>query len=153
VAEAARGGVAALVTAAPVGELGLVTARTGTAQPYFDEEAGAKVYPVYHVVRGAMHGAGARSLAVATSHASRVPAFGYARDGRRYVWLANVTAERQEVRLPHGLPPGAKLCVLDAESFVKLTADPDYPENGARDVKGDTASLDAYAVARLVWEE
>ena len=49
-------GVEAVTLASPVGEFGVAYAKLGHAQPGFDDAPGAKVYPVFHVIRGLERG-------------------------------------------------------------------------------------------------
>jgi hypothetical protein len=132
-----------------VGELGLVYARTDYQQPWYDTAGGMAVYPLYHVVRGALAGAGQRNLAAASSDPTAVRAFGYDANGARVLWVGNQTGRPQSVRLPDLFAAGARLAVVDAAAFEAAAGDPDYVVNAAGDHTGAEITLDAYAVAQL----
>ena len=88
--------------------------------------------PAFHVVRAFAAASGAPVLACASSDPQRVLACACAAKGGSFAWLANLTAEPQEVSLP-GLDPG-RLVILDGPT----------PEE--RPVAG-CLSLPSYAVA------
>ena len=60
--EVARGGVEAATMASPAGEFGIAYARLPHRQPGLDDTVGAKMYPVFHVIRGLAAAAGARRI-------------------------------------------------------------------------------------------
>ena len=147
-AHMARGGLEAVCLAAPVGEFGVIYARMDWPQPWFDDHA-AKVYPVYHVLRGLAAGAGKRQLETTLSNGSAVQAVAWRNGGGVVVWLANLTPEPQIVAL-EGLPARrGRIAVLDQASFVAATADPDALAGLTREGDLDSIQLGAYAVARL----
>ena len=147
-AHMARGGLEAVCLAAPVGEFGVVYARMDYPQPWFDEQA-AKVYPVYHVLRGLAAGAGKSRLETTLSNGSAVQAAAWRSDGGMVAWLANLTPEPQSVVL-EGLPGRrGRVAMLDQASFVAATADPDALAGLAREADLARVELGPYAVARL----
>jgi D-apionolactonase len=151
-AHMAAGGLEAVCLAAPVGEFGVVYAKMDYPQPWFDGQAARGqrvVYPVYHVLRGLAAGAGRTRLETTLSNGSAVQAVAWRADGGLVVWLANLTPMAQTVAL-EGLPARrGRIAVLDQESFVAATADPEALAGLARDGETARLSLDAYAVARL----
>ena len=106
-ARAAAAGVEAVTLAATHGPSGIVFAKQPHAQPWFDE-AGAKVYPHYHVIAG--HAALSGDVLAATSSDARaVQALAVGGKGGTALWLSNLTAAEQSRahhrRSRHG--PGA----------------------------------------------
>jgi hypothetical protein len=96
IAEAARSGIATVITAAPVGELGVAYARTDYPQPGYDDHAGALVYPLFHVLRGLARAQGKPRIE-ATSEAPRcvrAVAYGLARPFAAPTWSHGTTANR-----------------------------------------------------------
>lgn len=146
VAHMARGAVDAVCLAAPVGEFGLSYARTDYPQPWFDER-GKGVYPAYHVLRGMAAAAGRTRLETSVSDGSAVQAVAWRGEQGVEVWLANLTAAPQTVRL-EGPGGQGRLARLDLERFVAACSDPDALQGGEGTVRG-SVDLDAYAVARL----
>jgi len=148
VARMAAGGVDAVCLSAPVGEFGVAYARTDYPQPWFDDRD-ARVYPAYHVLRGMAEAAGRSRLATTLSDASAVQAVAWRNNGEVVVWLANLTAAPQTVRV-EGLPgQRARIARLDQESFVVATADPDALAQLAAEGELGALELGAYAVLRL----
>jgi hypothetical protein len=150
IAAFARGGIEALAMGAPTGPFGVIYRRTEDKQPYFDGLGGKAVYPAYHVLAGLAVSAGAEVLDAMPSRQGVVQALALRSGGKTTLWLANLTAEEQAVKLS-GLPAGsARLALLDAASFGAATTDP-----GAFAATGGTIDgaaplrLGAYAVARL----
>ena len=84
--------------AAPVGEFGVVYAPMDYPQPWFDDHE-ARVYPVYHVLRGLGAGAGRAQLSTALSNGSAVQAVAWRANAGAVIWLANLTPEAQTVAL------------------------------------------------------
>ena len=146
IAEAARSGIATVITAAPVGELGVAYARTDYPQPGYDDHAGALVYPLFHVLRGLARAQG-KPRVEATSEAPRcVRAVAYQDNGSTVLWLANVTNREQRVTVEGA--SGAHLWRLDEESFEAATADPRFLEREASAAE-PTLALAPYAVVCL----
>jgi hypothetical protein len=97
-AHMARGAVDAVCLAAPVGEFGVAYVRTDYPQPWFDDHD-AKVYPVYHLLRGLAAAAGRPRLATSLSDGAAAQAVAHQADGGVAVWLANLTGAPQTVTL------------------------------------------------------
>jgi hypothetical protein len=147
-AHMARGGLDAVCLAAPVGEFGVAYAGMDWPQPWFDEHE-AKVYPVYHVLRGLAAGGGRSRLETTFSSGSAVQAVAWRANGSVVAWLANLTPEPQTVAL-EGLPARrGRVAVLDQASFVAAATDPDALARLARESDLARLELGAYAVARL----
>jgi hypothetical protein len=144
----AAAGVEALTLSAPLGAFGVVYARTDFPQPWFDEH-GEGVYPVYHVLRGLAQGAGKAQLEVTSSHPGAVQALAWRNDGRRVVWLANLTGCQHSVAIA-GCPGGeARIARLDIERFITATSGPDGLARTETLGALGPVHLEAYAVARL----
>ncbi|MBN9070038.1 MAG: hypothetical protein J0H34_00245, partial [Rhizobiales bacterium] len=149
IAACARGGVDWLALGAPSGSFGHIHRKGGAAAPYFDGLQDTAVYPGFHVIAG-LAGVGAADLLDATvSPKGAVEALAVRVGGRTDLWLANRTAEPVVADLGEAAAEGARIVVLDADGFERLTADPAYLETAARDLSGPTVTLDAYAVARV----
>ena len=148
-AACARGGLDAMTFGAPTGPFGLIYRRADYAQPYFDTLGGRAVYPAFHVLAGLTSGSGRPLLRVIVSRPGAVEALAWRENGRDVVWLANLTASPVEVAL-EGTPAGtARMAVLDTESFVEATRDPDALDADAAVVPAGPFRLDGYAVARI----
>jgi hypothetical protein len=146
--EVARGGLEAATMASPAGEFGIAYARLPHAQPGLDDIRGAKVYPVFHVIRGLAAAAGARRIDADSSDPGRLRALAWRDGGRTQLWLANLRAEPLEVELD-GVPKrAARLWTLDEDSFEAAITDPAFGERAAP-FAGDRLTLQPFAVARL----
>src|SRR6185369_9065981 len=126
IATLAHTGIDALTIGAPTGPLGIIYRQADHAQPYYDGLTAPSVYPVFHVISGLTRGAGAQLVDVASSDGQQVQGLAYRATGGTTLWLANLTAERQNVRIAAG--EGATLgamvgALLDEHSFEGATAD------------------------------
>lgn len=149
-AQWARGGLDYLTWFEPCGPLGVVYRREDYPQPWYDEGDGTRVYPVYHVLRGLLAG-DAELVASSSSRPDRVVSLAQRGGDGTVLWLANLTATAQTVRL-HQVPEVASLAVLDAAHFASAVTEPaDFWEREAGPLGGSELQLDAYAVARLVF--
>ena len=146
-AHAARAGVDAVTLAAVAGPSGIVYTRQAHAQPWFDE-AGAEVYPHYHVIAGhaALDGA-VHDVEISDGRAIQALAVSQS-DGIR-LWVSNLTGSAQSVRLS-GLPGEAALCLLDEDSFEAACSDVGWRRAALRTIMTtEPLMLGAYAVAEL----
>ena len=149
-AQAANGGVEAATLASPVGEFGIAYAKQKYAQPWFDTARGAKVYPLYHVIRGLAAAAGAKHVDAASSDEGRVRTVAWKKGKTTHVWLANLRAEPVEVKL-RGLPKEkgrASLMMLDEARFEAAARDPAFGDK-AEPFSGTSVALAPFAVARI----
>jgi hypothetical protein len=149
IATLARTGIDALTIGAPTGPLGIIHRKAENAQPYFDDLAAPAVYPVFHVISGLTRGAGARLVDAASSDNQKVQCLAYRGKGGTTLWLANLTAERQHVRIAasHGATLGAMVgALLDEHSFDVATAHPVRFQNSWK-AMGEQLTLEPYAVA------
>lgn len=145
--QVAKGGIEAATLASPVGEFGIAYAKLPHAQPWFDEAKDARVYPVYHVIRGIAAAAGATHVAAESGDSERLRALAW-RDGNvTHLWLANLREVPLEVRL-EGVADKARLWMLDEATFDQAVRDPRFADGGS-DFSGTVLKLGAFAVARL----
>jgi hypothetical protein len=141
-----RGGANAVTVGGGVGEFGIAHAAMHYAQPFFDAAGG--VYPAFHVFKGLSALGGAKAIAVDVAPAREVQGVVAKVRGTTEAWIANLTGVPRDVSL-HGWPGAGSVFVLDKETFVPASKDPDAVENLSRSFTGTTLALDAYAVARL----
>ncbi|MBX3566487.1 MAG: hypothetical protein KF914_00420 [Rhizobiaceae bacterium] len=148
IAACARGGVDWLALGAPSGPFGHIHRRSDASAPYFDELSGRPVYPGFHVIAGLAALSGAELLDTTLSSKGSVEALAVRRDGRTQLWIANLTAAAVTAEFGP-LPGSAKLAMVDASGFERLTTDPAWLDTAAATFRGSTVTLDAYAVARI----
>jgi D-apionolactonase len=142
----APAGVDTVSFGAPTGPLGLIHRRGELALPYYDALAGTAVYPAYHVVAGLARAARAPLVAALSSDAAGVRCLAYRAPGATLLWLANMTAQAQSVRVEHkGARPFG--IVLDESSFERATTEPAAFQADAHVLDLNKLVLEAYAVA------
>ena len=148
IATLARTGIEALTIGAPTGPLGIIHRTTDHAQPYYDDLAAPAVYPVFHVIAGISRGAGAKLVDATSSDDQKVQCLAYrAAGGGTTLWLANLTADVQQVRIDGG--PGTMIgALLDEASFEVATAQPRRFQQSWQ-AMGKRIKLGPYAVAIL----
>lgn len=148
--QAANGGVEAITMASPVGEFGIAYAKLDHAQPWFDGAAGAKFYPVFHVIRGLAAAAGKPHVAAGSSDTERLRCVAW-QDGRSlHLWLANLRDAALDVNL-QGFGDKAKLSTLDEQGFESAARDAAFTDKGVV-FSGNRLTLAPLATARLVFE-
>ena len=149
-ARAARSGIDAVCFGALTGPFGLVHRRMEDDRPWFDAQPAGSVYPLYHVVLPIAEADGAAVLPADSSDEKRVLALAYRRgDSGSDLWLANLTAEPQPVRLTGAALGTATIKTLDASTFARATLDPDGFAAAAGEPQAGPVELAPYAVARL----
>jgi hypothetical protein len=147
-ARAAAGGVDSLAIGAVIGPQGAIYRKAKYLQPWFDE-SGASVFPVFHVLSGLAQAGRAKRIATDVSSPARVAALAYQAAGRRIVWLANLTAEKQAVKMA-GIAGPVFVHAMDESTFAKVCSEPDYLATQGAAVKAASAlELQPYAVVRL----
>ncbi|HWQ38775.1 MAG TPA: hypothetical protein VNM24_09245 [Burkholderiales bacterium] len=147
IATFARTGIASLTLGAPTGPLGFIYRKTDYRQPYYDELAGPAVYPAFHVVSGVARGAGRKLVSATSSDSQKVECLAYRATGGTTVWLANLTAKQQPVKLA-GVAQTAFGTLLDEDSFETATADPRGFQRTWKAMK-NSLTLKPYGVAIL----
>ena len=149
VAACAYGGAEAVTMGAVSGPLGFIHRRADHAQPYFESIDGPSVYPAFHVMAGLGRGSGRRLVETHASPPGRAAALAW-RDGERVIlWLANLTAEPQTLRIAGLDGSGRQVSVIDAASFEQAVCAPDALDALARPFVGAELTLDAYAAAQI----
>lgn len=144
-------GVDAITFGAPTGPLGIIHRRSESAVPYYDDapaaaSAAPTVYPAYHVFAGLARASAAARVQATSSNDAALRCLAYRTDGATLLWLANATAQKQQVRVAHqGRDPFG--IVLDEASFVRATTDPLGFQADTRPLNLSRLALDAYAVA------
>jgi hypothetical protein len=147
IATFARTGIQALTIGAPTGPLGIIYRKTDYRQPWFDDLQGAAVYPVFHVISGITRGAGRKLVAATCSDNQKVEVLAYRGNGGATLWLANLTADEQKVRI--GGAPGTVFGTsLDEDSFESAATDPRGFQKNWKPMTG-TVTLKPYAVVVL----
>lgn len=145
----AKGGVEVVTLGATTGPAGMVYRKTDHAQPYFDGVKGTAVYPVYHLIADLAKANGAKLIATEIGDESKVAALAYRGASGPVLWLANLTAQPQTVRV-QGFDGAANVAVLDEGSFVKATTDLAFLEkSGKKSKKVGAIALRPYAVTRI----
>jgi hypothetical protein len=134
--------------ASPVGEFGIAYLKLAHAQPLFDDDRNARVYPVFHVIRGLAAAAGARRIPARSSDASRVRAVAWRTGEKTVLFLANLRENPVQVTLPIAPKPGSAIWMLDATTFDEAIRDVGF---GGRTtaLSGKRLTLSPFAVARL----
>ncbi|HKQ26004.1 MAG TPA: hypothetical protein VJT81_16275 [Burkholderiales bacterium] len=147
IATFARAGVDAISMGAPSGPLGIIYRNAEHKQPWYDQLTGPAVFPVYHVISGLTRGAGQKLVAAMSSDNQKVECLAYRGKGGTTLWLSNLTAGEQTVRIT-----GAKGSLfgsfLDEDNFVKATTDPHGFQKAWKQMK-PALTLKPYAVAIL----
>ena len=145
----AKGGVQVVTLGATTGPAGMVYAKTDHAQPYFDGLKGNAVYPVYHLIADLAQANGSKLIATEIGDESKVAAIAYKGKAGPVLWLSNLTAQPQTVRV-QGFEGAADVAVLDEGSFAKATTDLAFlAKSGKKSKKVGTIALRPYAVTRI----
>jgi hypothetical protein len=146
--QVAEGGLEAATMASPVGEFGIAVTALPHAQPWFDDQPDAKVYPVFHVLRGVAAAAGRERVTAQSSDGERVRALAW-RDGETtHLWIANLRDVRVEVRFDGIDGRSGGLWVLDEGNFEAAVADPKAADRQDK-LERNQLTLGPYAVARV----
>ena len=148
VSAAAKGKLDAISLGSVTGAQGLVYRKSSYAQPGFDG-SDAMVYPAYHILAGLGQARGARRIETESSASGKVATLAHQSPSGTVVWLANLTSERQSVRLS-GFTNAAVIHDLNESSFAALVKDPLYlAKGGTRVKKVSSLELAPYAVMRI----
>ena len=145
IATFARTGIESMTVGAPTGPLGVIYRRTNNTQPYFDSLPGRAVFPAYHVVAGLMNSSGQNLVESTSSNDEKVRCFAHSGNSGTTLWIANHTAQNQNVRITGGR--GAMYgTVLDESSFEMATTRPIEFQKSWKVMSGKLI-LKPYAVA------
>ncbi len=145
VATFARTGIEAIALGAPTGPLGIIYRKADHQQPWYDNLSGPAVFPAYHVISGLTRGAGQKLVSADSSDTAKIQSLAYKGKGGTTLWLANLTAQDQSVKLS-GVNGAIFGATLDEDSFVSATTDPHAFQKSWKAMK-DTLTLKPYAVA------
>lgn len=144
----AKGRLDAVALGAVTGPQGVIYRSTDYAQPWFDS-AKAMVYPAYHVLAGLGTASGNRRLEAASSATSAVAALAHVSQDGKELWLANLTAETQRVKVT-GLSGAAEVHHLSEGTFTSLATEPDFLARRGERVRTLSAmDLGPYALTRI----
>jgi D-apionolactonase len=146
VARFAQGGASALTLGGTVGEFGIAYAKRDYPQPWFDQAGG--VYPVFHAIKGLAALRGQPLVDLVSSNPREVQAIAAERDGRKEVWLANLTDQPETIELRPKLV--GSISVLSAADFELATQDFSVMRSLERSFSGEPITLPPYAISRLV---
>jgi len=145
IATLARTGVQGIAVGATTGPLGIIYRKAEHKQPWYDQLSGPAVFPAHHVTSGLTRGAGKKLVNADSSDSAKVQCLAYKGKGGTTLWLANLTAENQSVKLS-----GAKGAIfgttLDEDSFATATTDPRGFQKSWKAMKS-SLTLKPYAVA------
>jgi D-apionolactonase len=129
----------------PTGPLGIIYSKAQHEQPWYDQLSGPAVFPAYHVVASLARSAGLKLVDAQSSDSTRVQTLACRGKGGTTLWLANLTAENQPVKLSGapGIPFGT---TLDEDSFVAATTDPRHFQKSWKALE-HSLTLKPFAVA------
>ena len=145
---AAKAGVDVVALGSATGSQGMIYRKLAHIQPWFDR-GGAKVYPTYHVIAGVAAASGARRIDTDSSAPLKVAALAYRNKGGQVLWLANLSAETQRLKVK-GFDGPARLNVLDERSFEAATRNPVWLDSDSTFIrKVGSLELPSYAVAQI----
>ena len=149
ISQVAHGGVEAVTMASPVGEFGIAYAKLPHAQPGFDNVAGAKIYPVFHVIRGLSAAAGLPHVEAKSGDTECLRCVAWRKGKALHLWLANLHDQALDVTLD-GFPANGTLGTLDEQSFDAATKDAAFGDRSAA-FSGPSVKLAPLATAWLVF--
>jgi len=145
IATFAHTGIESLTVGAPTGPRGVIYRRTNNKQPYFDSLSGPAVFPAYHIAAGLMNSAGQHLVESISSDDQQVCCFAHCNKAGTTLWIANLTARDQNVRVGGG--KGAMFgTILDESSFRMTTTRPLEFQQSWR-AMSHNLTLKPYAVA------
>jgi hypothetical protein len=123
IATLARTGIQAISFGAPTGPLGIIYRKADHKQPWYDQLGAPAVFPAFHVISGVTRGAGQKLVDAKSSDPAKVQTLAYKGKKGTSLWLANLSAENQTVKLS-GAKGAVFATALDEDSFVSATTDP-----------------------------
>jgi hypothetical protein len=147
VATLARTGIQGIALGAPTGPLGIIYRKAEHKQPWYDPLSGPAVFPAYHVISSLTRSSGQKLVDATSSDPTKVQSLACKAKGGTTLWLANLTAENQSVKLS-GATGAIFGTTLDEDSFVTATTDPRGFQKGWK-VMSSLLTLKPYAVAMI----
>ncbi|HUU72599.1 MAG TPA: hypothetical protein VMW70_08230 [Burkholderiales bacterium] len=151
IATFARSGIQTVTVGAPTGPLGVIYRKTEETQPYFDTVSGPAVFPAYHVVTGLMNSAGQKLVDAVSSDEQKVCCLAHRGRKGTTLWVANLTAQNQNIKINAGKGAIAGT-VLDDAGFRTATTKPVSFQKNWKPMRA-TMTLKPYAVAILSIED
>lgn len=146
---ATRDRIDALALGSATGPQGIIYRKTDYAQPWFDQ-AGAGVYPAYHVLAGLGAARQAKALSVESAIPSQIAALAFADKDNTTLWLANLTGEKKTVKVA-GIKGAITLHLMNDANFETLATQPDFLATKGKALrKVGAVELGPYAVARIM---
>jgi hypothetical protein len=144
----AKGGVEQATLGAATGPQGAIYRKARHKQPWFDS-AKALVYPVYHVIAGMAPASGHKRLETDISQPAKIAALAHQAKGQRELWLANLTAEPQTVKVS-GFDGAAVMHHLGDDNFKSIASDPGYLSSAGEKLRKVSAvELGPFGVVRI----
>jgi hypothetical protein len=120
----AKASAAEVVPASLCGPVGIVSGKLDGPQPWYDEQDGPRLYPVYHVVRALGRLSGTASQVVGTSHPA-IHAIGRAAPDRSFeLWLTNLSTQLASVEINGAAD--LRVATLDESSFERASVRSDF---------------------------
>jgi D-apionolactonase len=147
IATFARTDVQSVALGALTGPLGIAWRKADHPQPGYDGLGGTPVFPAFHVVSGLARSAGQKLVAADSSDGARIQALACKAKQGTTLWLANLSAEPQAVKIS-GAGGDIAGTVLDEASYALATTDPVGFQSRWKPMKS-TLKLAPYAVAVL----
>ena len=147
----ARTGIRAIAFGSPTGPLGIIYRKADHKQPWYDQLSGSAVFPAYHVISGLTRNSGQKLVATESSDSAKVQVLACKAKGGTTLWLANLTAQNQSVKLS-GVKGAMFGTMLDEDSFVTATTDPRAFQRSWKAMK-HALTLKPYAVAIISIED
>lgn len=152
IATLARTGIDALSMGAPTGPLGYIHRQAEHRQPWFDQLKASAVMPAYHVISGLTRAAGSKLVDARSSDEQKVQCLACRGAKGTTLWLANLTAGKQTVKLSGAGGPIA-VGALDEDSFVQACTDPLGFQSRWKALAGRSLVLEPYSVAFLAIDD
>ncbi len=147
-AAAARGAIDSVALGAVTGPQGVIYRKADYPQPWFDG-SGAVVYPAYHVLAGLAGASGAARIEASSTAPSLVTALAHRSKSGEVLWLANLTGDKQKVKVG-GIAGPANVHVLSDANFEAIAKDPHFLSKGGKALaRVSSVELGPYAVARI----
>jgi hypothetical protein len=144
----AKSNAAEMVPACLYGPAGIISGKLETPQPWYDEQDGSRLYPIYHVVRGLGRLLRATPMTVEASNPA-VHAIGcVASDQSCDLWLANLSAQSVAVEIKGAAD--LRVATLDEVSFEQASVSPDFLER-TKPSKVPRLELRPYAISHVTF--
>ena len=144
-AAAAEAELAEVCLASLTGPQGLVCG-TGDRRP--SGHPAAQVVPAYHVLKGLAARRSCRRLATISSDPTVIASLGIESDSGTELWLANLTAWEQQVKVEGWRGP-AKIHLIDEARFSASLQASFLTSSGIETKRADDLTLGPYATARI----